>query len=110
MAASITHRATGIALYSGTILLAAWAISVSLGEAAYSYVGPIVRSPFGLIVLLGYSWALLFHFLNGVRHLYWDTGRGLAPKTATATAWAIYIASALGALAIVAAGVAARSA
>ena len=35
----------------------------------------------------------MFHLLNGLRHLYWDYGRGLAPKTATMTAWLIYFAS-----------------
>jgi len=29
--------------------------------------------------LLGYTWALIHHMLGGIRHLIWDTGRGLGP-------------------------------
>jgi len=93
MAASITNRATGVALYGGTILLAAWFFAAALGPDAYAPVGAIVGSWFGRIVLFGFAWALIFHTLNGLRHLYWDTGRGLAPKTASMTAWATYAAS-----------------
>lgn len=108
MAASITHRATGVALYSGTILLAVWAFAASRGEAFYAPVGAFLASPFGVLILFGYAWALFFHGLNGLRHLYWDSGRGLDPKAASATAWMVFAASLLLAIAVVATGVAAR--
>jgi succinate dehydrogenase / fumarate reductase cytochrome b subunit len=50
----------------------------------------LFASPLGLAVIAGFVWSLLFHLLNGMRHLYWDAGRGLAPSTARMTAWAIY--------------------
>lgn len=93
MAASITHRVTGMALYGGAILLAVWFFAAALGPEAYAPAGAIVGSLFGRIILFGFAWALLFHTMNGLRHLYWDAGRGLAPKTASMTAWAIYAAS-----------------
>jgi succinate dehydrogenase / fumarate reductase, cytochrome b subunit len=31
----------------------------------------------GLLVLFGYTWALLHHMLGGLRHFIWDTGHGL---------------------------------
>lgn len=108
MAASITHRATGLALYAGTILLAFWAFAVSRGEAFFSPFGAFLSSPLGVLFLFGYVWALLFHTLNGLRHFYWDTGRGLDVKTARMTAWGAYAASLFLAVVIVAAGVAAR--
>ena len=110
MAASITHRGTGIALYSGTLLLAVWAVTVSIGIDAFRPVGAFLTSPFGIFLLFGYCWALLFHLMNGLRHLYWDSGRGLAPKTATMTAWLIYGASLVLAIVLLLAGLAARSA
>jgi len=97
MAASITHRATGVALYTGTILLALWLFAAALGPGVFWRVGAFLTSPFGMFVLAGYIWALSFHLLNGLRHLYWDSGRGLAPKTATMTAWLVYGGSARGA-------------
>ncbi len=100
MAASITHRGTGIALYTGTVLLALWMWSIAMGEGVFAVIGPLMVSPIGLIIIFGYIWALSFHMLGGLRYLYFDSGRGLAPKTATKTAWAIYIASFLLALII----------
>lgn len=93
MAASITHRGTGIALYGGSILLAAWALSLAFSPSLFSGVSGFVKSPLGFIIVAGYVWSLSFHLMNGLRHLYWDTGRGLAPKTASMTAWAVYGAS-----------------
>ena len=90
MAASITHRATGMALYAGTLLLAIWLCAAALGDAAFEHVKAIYTSPVGLIVLVGYTWALFFHLGNGVRHLFWDVGVGFSPKTASNTAWGLY--------------------
>ncbi len=108
MAASIAHRATGAALYSGTILLAAWAFAAARGADFFAPVGAFLGSPFGVFVLFGYAWALLFHACNGLRHLYWDSGRGLDVKTATMTAWYSFAVSLVLAIVIVAAGVSAR--
>jgi succinate dehydrogenase / fumarate reductase cytochrome b subunit len=98
MAASITHRATGIALYAGAILLAAAFVALALGREAYGVVRFVTTSPPGLLILFGFAWSLLFHALSGLRHLYWDSGRGLDPRMARATSWAIYAASLIGAL------------
>ena len=100
MAASITHRATGIALYAGAGLLALWFFAAASGPEMFAPVGGLLASPVGLVVLFGFCWALLFHAMNGVRHLYWDSGRGLAPKDARITAWFIYAASLLTAAAV----------
>jgi succinate dehydrogenase / fumarate reductase cytochrome b subunit len=108
MAASIVHRATGVALYTGTILLAFWAYAAAQGPAFFEPFGALLASPFGVLVLFGYAWSLLFHGFNGLRHLYWDMGRGLSVKSATATAWCAFAASSILAIVIVAAGVSAR--
>ena len=93
MAASITHRGTGMVLYGGSLLLAVWLYALAFSPSLYASVAGFAQSPIGFVIIAGYVWALSFHLMNGVRHLYWDSGRGLAPKTATRTAWAIYIAS-----------------
>lgn len=104
MAASITHRATGMVLYGGSVLLAAWALALAFSPSLFSAIAGFVTSPLGFIVVAGYVWSLSFHLLNGLRHLYWDTGRGLGVKTAAKTAWAVYIASVILAAVILAAG------
>ena len=93
MAASITHRGAGIVLYGGSLLLALWIFAAAFSPALFGTLAGLLTSPIGFIVIAGYVWSLLFHLMNGLRHLYWDTGRGLAKDTATMTAWMIYGAS-----------------
>ncbi len=93
MAASIFHRATGVALYAGAALLASWLFAAASGPEAFAFVSDILASPIGIFALFGFTWALLFHMMNGLRHFLWDRGLGLAPKTATRTAWLVFIAS-----------------
>jgi succinate dehydrogenase / fumarate reductase cytochrome b subunit len=76
MMMSILHRLTGAALYLGTLLLAAWLIAVATGEREYQLVSALLSHPIGLLVLFGYTWALVHHMVGGIRHLIWDTGRG----------------------------------
>ena len=93
MAASITHRATGIALAAGTLLLAWWVIAAAMGPDAYETFQRVASHPLGMVVLFGFIWSLSFHLLNGIRHLFWDVGYGFAVKTAFATGVLVYILS-----------------
>lgn len=86
MTMSIVHRATGVALYAGTVLLAIWLLSMSSGPAAYERTSSFFGSWLGLLILFGYTWALLHHMLGGVRHLVWDFGYGMEPGTRFAMA------------------------
>ncbi|HMA50541.1 MAG TPA: succinate dehydrogenase, cytochrome b556 subunit [Magnetospirillaceae bacterium] len=78
---SITHRITGVALSAGTILLVVWLGSAAYGPEAYDQVSACLASPFGMIVLFGFSAAFYFHLCNGIRHLVWDAGRGFELAT-----------------------------
>lgn len=108
MAASISHRATGAALYAGTILLSIWVFALAQGESVYAPIAGFIGSPVGVLILFGYVWALLFHTLNGLRHLYWDMGRGFDIENARRSAWLVFLASLVLAIVIVASGVSAR--
>ncbi|HKQ96052.1 MAG TPA: succinate dehydrogenase, cytochrome b556 subunit [Aestuariivirgaceae bacterium] len=77
MMMSIVHRLTGVALYFGTLILVWWLISAARGPDAFATAQSLLATPFGILVLVGYSWALIHHMLGGLRHLLWDTGRGL---------------------------------
>ena len=74
---SITHRASGVVLTTGTIILALWLISVAIGPEIFAVTASIVGHPLGQFVLFGYSVALFYHASNGIRHLSWDLGFGL---------------------------------
>ncbi len=76
MVMSILHRITGAALYVGTVLLAAWLISAATSPECFAAVNGLFASWPGMIVLVGYSWALIHHALGGMRHFIWDTGAG----------------------------------
>lgn len=104
MAASITHRACGIALYTGSAVLALWLYAAAFNAGLYAGLSSILSSPIGLVILFGYCWALFFHMANGIRHLFWDIGRGFDLSTAKQTAWLSYIGATVLALGVVAAG------
>ena len=74
---SISHRATGAALAAGTLLLCLWLVALSAGDVWYSMAATVIGHPIGIFILFGYSVALVYHALNGVRHLTWDRGIGL---------------------------------
>jgi succinate dehydrogenase / fumarate reductase, cytochrome b subunit len=69
MALSIVHRATGVALYFGTLLLAWW-----------------------LIAAAGYTWALMHHLCSGIRHFVWDLGYGFKANEREALTWGALVA------------------
>jgi succinate dehydrogenase / fumarate reductase cytochrome b subunit len=85
MATSITHRATGIALSAGTLLLAWWLIAAATGPENFATFQNLAANPLGELVLLGFVWSLAFHLLNGIRHLAWDLGYGFDVPTANKT-------------------------
>lgn len=85
MSLSILHRATGIALAVGTLLLVYWLFAAASGPQAYIRAQALVASWFGQLCLLGWSVALFYHLFNGLRHLAWDSGRGFELKTARFT-------------------------
>ena len=91
MALSIVHRATGLALYFGTLLLVWWLIAAGSGPAAYSYFQGFIGSWVGRLVAFGYTWALMHHMLSGVRHLVWDLGYGFKPTEREWLTWAALI-------------------
>ena len=78
---SITHRATGVFLAMGTILLSIWIISLATGVDEFQGVKAFIGSFLGRLMLLGWTFSLFFHLFNGIRHLYWDMAKGLELKS-----------------------------
>ena len=77
MMMSIAHRITGAALYFGSALLVGWLLAAAAGPEAFARAQSFMGSPIGLLLLFGFTWALFHHALGGIRHLIWDTGRGM---------------------------------
>lgn len=93
MATSILHRATGIAMAVGFIVLVGWLFDAASGPEVYGQYMAVMDSTVGLILLVGWSFAFFYHFANGIRHLVWDTGRGFEKSQATASAWFVIVAA-----------------
>ncbi len=74
---SILHRATGLALAVGTVIIAYWLTSLAAGPEAYMVSQTIIGHWFTKLLLFGWTFALFYHLSNGVRHLFWDAGLGL---------------------------------
>jgi succinate dehydrogenase / fumarate reductase cytochrome b subunit len=91
---SITHRATGVVLAMGLLLLAYWLIALAAGPESYSNARALLGSWFGKLVLLGFSFALFYHLCNGIRHMFWDAGLGFELKSAYASGWTVVAVSA----------------
>ncbi|MEM7724581.1 MAG: succinate dehydrogenase, cytochrome b556 subunit [Pseudomonadota bacterium] len=90
---SILNRITGNALLLGAFLFVWWLIGAASGAAYFETVDGIVTSFLGDLIMFGSLWALWWHTLGGVRHLIWDTGRGLDVETADKMGWGIVIGS-----------------
>jgi len=92
---SILHRGSGIWLSVGAILLVWWLGAAADGPQAYAAFTGFLRSWLGLLLLLLWSAALFYHLCNGIRHLWWDTGRGLSLESVYAGGWTVVVASAV---------------
>ena len=93
MTLSILHRGTGIAMSVGLIVLAAWLVAAASGADQYTQINALLSTLVGRLLLIGWSFAFFYHLANGIRHLVWDTGRGLEKHQANASAWFVLAAS-----------------
>ena len=91
MLTSILHRATGIAMSIGFIVLAAWLLDAAIGADAYNALMGWLNTLVGRILFIGWSFAFFFHMANGVRHLVWDAGMGFDKGTASASGWFVLL-------------------
>lgn len=84
---SVLHRATGILLVLGMLLLTYWLGALAAGEAAFKVASAVLGSWLGQTVLFAWTWAWCYHLANGVRHLVWDAGYGLELPSVYRSGW-----------------------
>jgi succinate dehydrogenase / fumarate reductase, cytochrome b subunit len=77
---SIFHRMTGIGLACGLPVFVLWLAALAKGEKAYDKFLHCAHSSVGTILLMGWSWAFMYHLCMGLRHLLWDSGNALDIK------------------------------
>lgn len=93
MVTSIVHRATGIALAVGTLMVLWGLLALAGGESTFNQFKTCTGSPIGLVLLFGWTWALFYHLCNGIRHLIQDAGAGYQITQFVRSSWASIIVS-----------------
>ena len=106
MALSILHRASGIALGVGTLAFTWWVVALAEGPSAFATVQAAFGSILGKLVLAGWTFALIFHLCTGIRHLFWDAGRGFIAPHYERSAWIAIIGAVCGTILVLIVGAA----
>lgn len=100
MLTSILHRATGVALYVGALLVTVWTLALATGPDVYHQLMAALATPIGRFVMVGLTFSLMYHLASGLRHLVWDTGSSLDKHTATLSSGAVIAFGFVGTLAV----------
>jgi succinate dehydrogenase / fumarate reductase cytochrome b subunit len=95
MVSSILHRASGVILSLGSLLIAWGLVALASGAEAWGDFTGFARTPLGLLVLFGWSWAFAFHLLSGIRHLLQDMGAAVSVPAFVKSAWIAIVGSLL---------------
>jgi succinate dehydrogenase / fumarate reductase cytochrome b subunit len=93
MTTSILHRASGIALSAGTILLLAALLALAAGPEPWARIVAFCDGWIGRVLLLGWTWSFAFHLLNGIKHLLQDVGWGYSIPQFVRNGWLAVIGS-----------------
>ena len=105
---SISHRATGVLLAAGSLVLVYWLAAIASGPDAFAEAQERLGSLPGRALLLLLTFSLFYHLGNGIRHLFWDAGVGFELRTAHASGVAVIVAAVVLTLAAWALGYAMR--
>jgi len=89
MTMSILHRVTGTILVVGAFAFAWWLLALAAGGEAYANAAECLASPLGKLFMFGFSLSLVYHLLNGIRHLLWDAGWGFEIPEFYASGWTV---------------------
>ena len=95
MVLSILHRATGVFMSIGLLLLTCWLLSLASGQQAYDNLAVYMHSWYGKAILIAFTFSLYLHLCNGIRHLFWDVGLGFQIPTFHKSGYAVVIATLL---------------
>ena len=85
---SILTRITGNALIVTSLLIVWWLLAAATSAEYFAYVNGFMTSWFGDLVMTLSLWGVWYHYLAGLRHLYFDAGHGLDIPTAEKLGWA----------------------
>ena len=90
---SITHRITGAALATGSLLVVWWVVALASGPEQYAFAHTVLTSIFGQLVMFGFTVAVFYHLSNGIRHLFWDFGYNLTISAVHRTGYMVLVST-----------------
>lgn len=90
---SILNRITGIILSIALLLLVYWLMAVASGAESYNRAQVVLSHGLAKVVYAGLVVSFAYHLLGGIRHLIWDTGRGLERRQAYRSSWILAAAT-----------------
>ena len=89
LATSILNRLAGLVLSAGFVLLVYWLVALASGARVYAHARSVLSLGVFKLVYLALLAAFVYHLAAGIRHLVWDTGRGLERASARRSAWLV---------------------
>jgi succinate dehydrogenase / fumarate reductase, cytochrome b subunit len=98
---SFTNRAAGCALSAALLVLMYWLMALANGAEAYDRAMGVLSHPVFKLIFAGFIFCFVYHFVAGVRHLVWDTGRGLEKRQSQTSAWLVGVVSLVLTLALI---------
>ncbi len=90
---SILHRATGVVLFIGLLLMIVGMAIAAQGAESWQLLQSFLSSRIGKLLLFGVIFSLYYHLCNGIRHLFWDIGKGLTLKVAQQSGIGVVVVS-----------------
>ena len=90
---SFANRITGMVLSLGLLVLVYWLTALARGAHAYARAQELLGSDPAKVVYAGVIAAFSYHLVAGIRHLVWDTGRGMEKAQSQRSAWAVIAAA-----------------
>lgn len=96
---SILHRATGVFLSLGIVVLVWWLVALADGPQAHANAVGVLGSVWFKLLLTAWAFCFFYHAANGIRHLFWDVGIGFDHVQYRTSGWAVVAVSVLATLA-----------
>ncbi|MDE0308824.1 MAG: succinate dehydrogenase, cytochrome b556 subunit [Acidiferrobacterales bacterium] len=84
---SILHRITGVVLAFGAVLIALWLSAIAYNPDLSNRIFEFLSGVTGRLFLFIWTLNLFYHLCNGIRHLFWDSGKGFEITQVYRSGW-----------------------
>jgi len=93
MVTSILHRATGIVLAAGALIITAGLLALMLGPETWVNFSQHANAWYGQVIAFGWTWCFSYHLCNGIRHIVQDFAVGYSKEAFIRSSWLSIVGS-----------------